>query len=247
LKLATDQAAEQRRLSGLWNAADVLMNETGPSGSGARVAATVNTNRDRKDTPFLPLTQLSVVKPLCHYLNETTRRFEMASGSQAGGKWSITALEAIETSAGAEAPGNIVPINTAFQVRATFSGSGSLWNALVAAKVSYEVYFYAEGFGVAASEKDLGKKTGTLLAGNNTATIDVTGGLPEGVYQIACLVRVSPGRRSSSVIGVSVESAGSQSGLPVVPKSGSSIASSADITWAGPMCRQPVPPLCIAN
>jgi len=116
----------------------------------------------------------------------------MATGSQAGGKWSITELTAIETTAGAEAPGNIVPSNTAFQLRATFSGNGSLWNALVAAKVAYEVHFYAEGFGAAAIERDYPKVKGILVAGDNQASITVPG-LPEGVYQIACLVRVSPG------------------------------------------------------
>jgi len=42
LKLAADQSAEQRGLSGLCDTAGVLMNETGPSDGSAVVAATVN-------------------------------------------------------------------------------------------------------------------------------------------------------------------------------------------------------------
>jgi len=117
----------------------------------------------------------------------------MATSTQAGGNWSITMLEAIETATGTELPSNIISVNTPFQLRATFKGSGSLWNAMVAAKVPYEVRFYAEGLGFTAVERDLAKATGNLVAGDNQATITVVGGLPEGVYRIACLVRVSPG------------------------------------------------------
>jgi hypothetical protein len=115
--------------------------------------------------------------------------------------WSIDQFYVVETAAGAEAPAEIIPVSTDFDVKVDFSGVGGGWAALEIAGAEYTVDFYAEGIGLAAPEIDLGHESGNLAVGGApyTVTHTVAGGLATpGVYRLACLIEISP---HSGVVG----------------------------------------------
>jgi len=88
-------------------------------------------------------------------------------------------------------PSVIVPINGPFTLRATFVGSGIIWEWLKNLNVQWQVSFSVEGNGVNAPDYDLGMAQGHLQPGQNTYQADlVHAGIPiAGVYEVACLVR----------------------------------------------------------
>ncbi len=88
-------------------------------------------------------------------------------------------------------PSVIVPVNGPFTLRATFEGSGIIWEWLKNLNVQWQVSFSAEGHGVNAPDYELGVSPGHLQPGQNTYHSDLAyAGIPvAGVYQVACLVR----------------------------------------------------------
>jgi hypothetical protein len=101
----------------------------------------------------------------------------------------VTKLEIFEASP--LNPSLIVPVNGPFTLRATFEGSGIIWEWLKNLNVKWQVSFSAEGNGIHAPDYDLGVTTGNIQPGQNTYQADLAyAGIPiAGVYQIACLVR----------------------------------------------------------
>jgi hypothetical protein len=103
----------------------------------------------------------------------------------------VTNLEIFEPPAAIQ-PSLIVPVNGAFTLRATFTGSGIIWAWLKNLNVQWKAEFSAEGIGANALELDLGNKLGNLTPALDTYTADfvVGGGIAkEGIYEVAVLVR----------------------------------------------------------
>jgi len=88
-------------------------------------------------------------------------------------------------------PSTIVPVNGPFTLRASFQGSGIIWEWLKNLNVQFQVFFSADGFGANAPEYDLGMATGTLMPGTNAYQANFPyAGIPiAGVYEVACLVK----------------------------------------------------------
>jgi hypothetical protein len=112
--------------------------------------------------------------------------------------WTINRFYVTEP-AGAETPGEIIPLNAPFDVSVEFDGTGGAWAALESASAAFQVKFYAEGIGDNARELDLGAVPGNLGAGPYIATLNVAAGIDtEGVYRLGCLILISP---PSGVVG----------------------------------------------
>ena len=89
-------------------------------------------------------------------------------------------------------PLNIVPVGEDFTLTATFGATpgGIWWNEIKDDAEAYNGAFYAEGWGVAAGDIDLGDEPGNFGA-PDTYTQDhvVSGGIAQpGVYKMACVV-----------------------------------------------------------
>jgi len=81
----------------------------------------------------------------------------------------------------------IVDVGTSFNLKATFDGSGVIWNGYEISTEPYTVNFYAERIGTGAM--NLGSVGGNLSAGGGpyTATLPTTINTP-GLYRIGCTV-----------------------------------------------------------
>lgn len=104
-------------------------------------------------------------------------------------KFDVTSLEIFEGPP--LEPALIVPVNGPFTLRATFTGSGIVWEWLKNLNVPWQVSFSAEGIGAIAPDYDLGVAPGQLQPGQNTYQANFAyAGIPvAGVYEVACLVR----------------------------------------------------------
>jgi hypothetical protein len=112
--------------------------------------------------------------------------------------WEISEFYVVEP-AGADEPAEIIPLNSPFDVKVEFDGTGGSWQALENAESYFEVKFYAEGIGYGAPELDLGTEIGYLGSGPYTVSHTVEEGIDtEGVYRLGCLIRISP---PSNVVG----------------------------------------------
>lgn len=117
------------------------------------------------------------------------------AGQMGAGTFDVTKLEVTEPAA-ADVPTTIIPMGGAFDLAATFTGSGSVWNNLKTMGLQYVVAYFVEGIGASAVEKDLGSKAGFLNAATNVysapdTTLEVPAAsntLPPGVYRVACTV-----------------------------------------------------------
>lgn len=99
----------------------------------------------------------------------------------------------VEEPASAEPPADIIALNSSFDLKVDFSGSGGAWQGYVNASANYVVNFYAEGIGVGVPEIDFGEIHGRLVAGTNTVKLPVPNGIDkEGVYRLGCLIKISP-------------------------------------------------------
>jgi hypothetical protein len=116
--------------------------------------------------------------------------------------WTISNFYVVETDPAALTPSEILPLNTAFELKVEFNGSGGGWNALEILGGVYTVDFYAEGIGLNAPEIDLGQVNGNLGpvgGGPYTATLNVTSGLTvEGIYRLGCIIKIVP---DSGIVG----------------------------------------------
>ena len=103
----------------------------------------------------------------------------------------VTNLEIFEPAA-AISPSLIVPVNSPFILKATFTGTGLIWEWLKNLGVQWEAKFSAEGVGAHAQEYDFPVGNGNLAPGPNTFTtqINVPAGIDTpGIYEVTCLVR----------------------------------------------------------
>ena len=115
------------------------------------------------------------------------------AGQGVSADFDVTDLIVIEP-LGAADPADIIPEGGDFTLRATFTGSGSGWQGYQNLEAHYVVKFYVEGLGETAPDKDIGNVGGDLIPGNTDSYIVELpviggGGLTEGVYKVACLVR----------------------------------------------------------
>ncbi len=111
----------------------------------------------------------------------------------AGGTWDITQLEALEQdAAGNWVPTQIVDRGEKFRLRATFDGTGAVWNTLENQKHVANVTFFAERLGAEPAwpfggtwERDFPPIQVTLSAGSGPyfAEIDGLTITKDGIYK----------------------------------------------------------------
>ena len=112
-------------------------------------------------------------------------------GQMPTGQFDVTKLEIREANPPAAVVHNIVDVNEAFELIATFEGSGTAWKTMRYKRARDRACFYAEGLGLQAAEVDFGCDTGELRGNKNeyTASIRVSGGIStRGIYKIAVTV-----------------------------------------------------------
>jgi hypothetical protein len=96
--------------------------------------------------------------------------------------------------ANADAPSNIIPVGGDFDLSLTFKGTGVPFNGFENLKTAYNVSYFMEGIGKAATEVDLGNVPGNLVpgkgtySGNDTKLSILANTLEPGVYRVAGLV-----------------------------------------------------------
>jgi hypothetical protein len=106
----------------------------------------------------------------------------------------VTNLEvSVEGGVSPYAPFNILPLNTPFQLRVTFGGTGMTWNNMKARGLYFEVRFYAEGIGGPPWDANYGPVSGNLGTDPQTKTISIPAGLPnQGLYRFGAVVSFPP-------------------------------------------------------
>jgi hypothetical protein len=83
----------------------------------------------------------------------------------------------------------IVHAGDAFDIIVTFTGNKPIWNWFEVDAEAYELHFYAEGFGVAAPEMELGVVNGNLAIGGSPYTAVLHANISDvGVYRLACVL-----------------------------------------------------------
>lgn len=117
--------------------------------------------------------------------------------------WNISKFYVVETDPAATTPPEVIPPNTAFDLKVEFDGTGSGWNGYELLSAPFTVDFYAEGIGLGAPEIDFGQdNTGTLGPnvgdGPYTGKLTVPGIATEGIYRLGCLIKIVPG---SGIVG----------------------------------------------
>jgi hypothetical protein len=110
---------------------------------------------------------------------------------QPAGEFDVTALRAVEPGDPPNRQQNIIDLNEAFNLEATFDGAGQTWAAMEQNGWQFNARFFAEGLGPGVPNRNFGAQGGALMTGGGpyTVTLPVPNGIgAQGLYRCGVFV-----------------------------------------------------------